>query len=322
MSELPTRVLTCDVCSNTSNNTVVTIREMMQGSRTPFEYIECGRCGCLHLDPVPDDLSQFYASDYYSLATRTRSPFKGRVRKARDSSAVGSRPNLLGAALCRLSSPPPYVEWLERSHTSVQGRILDVGAGTGGLVFRMADAGMRNVSGIEPNLPSEMLTHGDATVWRRYLSEVEESYDLIMFHHSFEHLPNPLEELACARTLINGSGCVLIRLPVMGTFAWRKYGTSWVQLDAPRHVTLQTEESLGLLADRAGFAVTDSVYDSTEFQFWGSDLYERDIPLSTRSVRDHRASLRRKDLRAMRALAAQLNAARDGDQAAFYLTPV
>jgi hypothetical protein len=53
----------------------------------------------------------------------------------------------------------------------------------------------------------------------------------------------------------------------------------WVQLDAPRHFFLHSANSLGLLAGKVGMAVTETVYDSDELQFVGSEQYLKGIPL-------------------------------------------
>jgi hypothetical protein len=77
-----------------------------------------------------------------------------------------------------------------------------------------------------------------------------------------------------------------------------------------------------LLADGAGFEVLDVVFDSTEFQFWGSEQYRCGIPLEddrSFSANPERSIFSPDDMRQFRARAAELNALRDGDQACFYL---
>jgi hypothetical protein len=76
------------------------------------------------------------------------------------------------------------------------------------------------------------------------------------------------------------------------------------------------------LARAAHLSIEGVVYDSTEFQFVGSELYEQDIPLT--SLRTGAPSpggsiFSAEQLEAFRGQAADLNAAERGDQAAFYL---
>jgi hypothetical protein len=66
---------------------------------------------------------------------------------------------------------------------------------------------------------------------------------------------------------------------IVSSYAWEHYGVKWVQLDAPRHFSLHPVESIRLLAKKAGLKVVNITHNSTSFQFWGSEQYERDIPL-------------------------------------------
>ncbi len=66
-------------------------------------------------------------------------------------------------------------------------------------------------------------------------------------------------------------------------------------------------------------------YDSTAFQFWGSEQYVRDIPLSDHRsyyVNPDRSIFTEKQMADYAACAAELNAHSRGDQAVFYLRKV
>jgi hypothetical protein len=66
----------------------------------------------------------------------------------------------------------------------------------------------------------------------------------------------------------------------------------------------------------------DLEFDSTEFQFLGSELYLRDIPLKNgnRYFENHRGPIFAKEqIEAFKEKAIELNKKNDGDQACFYL---
>ena len=44
----------------------------------------------------------------------------------------------------------------------------------------------------------------------------------------------------------------MIRIPVMGTKAWNIYRENWFSLDAPRHLHIQTLESMEILSSKTG----------------------------------------------------------------------
>jgi SAM-dependent methyltransferase len=144
------------------------------------------------------------------------------------------------------------------------------------------------------------------------------SWDVIMFNHSFEHMPNQSDVLRTAAGLLAPAGRCLVRVPVLG-WAWEHYGVNWVQIDAPRHLFLHTTKSLCLLAASAGLDVVDIAYDSNELQFWVSEIYSRDIPLSSIDGHKPQTMFSRSELQKFRAAARELNAKGRGDSATFTL---
>jgi len=136
---------------------------------------------------------------------------------------------------------------------------------------------------------------------------------LIMMHHSFEHMANPYEVLNHLSTLLKPSGFLLIRIPMADSFAYRKYGVNWYQLDAPRHFFLYTVKSMSLLAKQCGFEIDRIEYDSTEYQFINSEKYCRDISLHEDYI------VSSEYIKECRKSAHWLNKMKDGDQACFIL---
>jgi hypothetical protein len=93
-------------------------------------------------------------------------------------------------------------------------------------------------------------------------------------------MPLQHEALGSVRALLKENGTCLIRIPVVSSFAWQKFGVNWVELDAPRHLYLHSNDSIRLLAQRAGLELYKVVFDSQPFEFYGSEQYVRDIPLT------------------------------------------
>jgi hypothetical protein len=158
-------------------------------------------------------------------------------------------------------------------------------------------------------------TTADCSCKKGTLSDVEGKWDLIMFHHSLEHIEDQRGTLARVGQLLGPDGWCLIRVPTVDSDAWDEYRDRWVQLDAPRHLTLHSMASMERLADSAGLRVEAVVHDSTAFQFEGSELYRRGRPLSDLA----RSGVPRGQRRAYATRAAALNRVGRGDQAAFFL---
>jgi len=189
-------------------------------------------------------------------------------------------------------------------------------------LLALRNCGFTNLLGVDPFIARPLSYHGGVRVEKSYLNRIHGKFSLIMFHHVFEHLEDPLSELMEARKRLNENGQILIRIPLSDSAAAEKYQEKWVQLDAPRHITLQTRNSMEHLARKASLKITGVIYDSTEFQFWGSEQYLRDIPLfsSESHAQNPLKSIFTPDqIKNFAEQASRLNQEQTGDQAAFIL---
>lgn len=307
---------TCVTCGNEKRNRLYKVCEMMLGTRREFPYLECLACGCLQLMSTPTSMAEFYPKGYYSFhAGKDRTWFTGNLQKIKNRSYFG-RLSALGRIWDRCR---PYAQL--RSFATLRAdkaaKILDVGCGSGKLVRDLRALGFKNVLGIDPYMENAIEWKGRAVVKRCSLEDMSETgWDIVMFHHSFEHFAQQRQAFETVRRLLSPGGTCLVRIPVV-SWAWHQYGINWVQIDAPRHFVLHTEKSFNMLAQQTGLAVREVRYDSTEFQFWGSELHARGI--STGSAEpSHFFS--RKQLTEFRTHARQLNHQHSGDQATFYLS--
>ena len=291
----------CGICNGT-NGVEHTFREMMFGTRDEFAYFECAECGCIQIARMPERLEDYYPADYYSFSRSFSAP-KLLSYRAHFQAARFFRPlRSTGGAAFRS---------VLRAMPKRGARILDVGCGSGDLVRILRSVGFE-AQGIDPFIDEET-----ACVRRSGLEEVAPGWDLIMFHHSLEHMPDQVAMLRCVRAKLSPGGIGLVRIPV-ANWAWRHYGKNWVQLDAPRHLAIHTPESFQHACERAGLRIYEAVFDSGAFQFTGSKLYQRDIPLKDAAT----VCFSSEERRSFRQRAEALNRKRLGDQAAFYLKAI
>jgi SAM-dependent methyltransferase len=307
----------CRICGARGPHSLYTAREMMFGLRDEFDYFECNSCGCLQIQVIPLDISPYYPENYYahnvSPDKRFANPAIAVLRrlKARYDLSGGE---FLGRKFFE-AKQDSGLRSLGVLNPSRESSILDVGCGNGERLYKLREIGFRNLLGVDPFIAGDRTYKNGLSIEKKNLSQVSGTWDFIMFHHSFEHMDSPVEMLQQVRRLLKPSGQCIIRIPTVSSYAWRHYRTDWVQLDAPRHYFLHSQTSIEYLARATDLRVTSVCYDSSGFQFWGSELYLRDIPL-TNGPR----SLGKSDIRKFQARAKQLNAANDGDAAAFYLT--
>jgi SAM-dependent methyltransferase len=272
----PSEVSACAICGNERDNRIHVAREMMFGLRDKFRYLECGNCRCVQLLDMPQDMSKYYPESYYSFASE--GGLEATIEKRWAAYAHGKL-SLTGWLVDLLVGPHVAMTAIRRARVPLDARVLDVGCGTGWLIRNMRRLGYRNVSGIDPYIRSDMRGSDGVVVLKRSLKEMTGQFDVIMFHHSFEHIADQAGALKEVRRLLRPGGRALIRVPIADSFAWKHYGVNWIHLDAPRHLFLHSPMSLRLLAEQSGMHVANLTYESDTSQFVGSEQYAEDIAL-------------------------------------------
>ena len=286
-----------------------------------FDYVLCQACGCLQIVEVPADLSRYYGEGYYSFGARParHGPGAALVR-ARNRSLAG-RVDPLGWALAKLR-PFLALASLRRLRLRPDTSIVDVGCGSGELLLALQSAGFRRLLGVDPFIAHDFDLGGGLQVRRADLRALQGPVDLVMFHHSLEHIGDQRGALQAAHDVLAPRGRCVVRIPTVSSYAWRHYGVDWCALDAPRHLYLHSKHSIRLLAGACGFEVQDIDCDSTAFQFWGSEQYRRNIALMRSDCNDivpAPGAFSQAELRDFSRRAGQLNRECEGDQIIVYL---
>lgn len=316
-------------------NDVLVVRENMFGIEEDFDYGVCAACGSLALISIPDDMSSYYPTNYYSVDLDPEQALGASGVRQFAQVVIGSvlwgRGVLSGAATALI--PRRQLRTLVSVLSSIRRaglingrktRVLDVGCGSGMLVFALGLAGVKDVTGLDPFMLAERTLSTGGRLRRQDLSEVEGLYDLIMFHHSFEHVRDPEAILREALKRLTPGGRILIRMPTPSSQTFETYGAAWVQLDAPRHLVVLSRAGVDRLCERVGATVVSVDDDSTGFQFWGSEQYLRGIPLmdgGSVMVTPRDTPFSKAQLQSWEKQAVALNGQGRGDQAAWVIAP-
>lgn len=312
----------CRICGNDSG-LFHSVPEMMYGTGEIFRYFECSACGCLQIEKYPQDMKPYYDSSYYSFKDVTADrgkPFSFWLRKKWVDFGVGKK-NLAGKLMTMLRPVPDLYLTYGKYGISRSSRILDVGCGNGRFLCNLYRAGFNALTGVDPFVESEIATSDTFKILKQDIFALSGKFDSISFNHSFEHLQQQRTVLNKARTLLADDGIISVAIPVTG-FAWRKYGVNWVQLDAPRHFYIHSRKSIHILAHLSGLKVVDTIYNSGEFQFWGSEQYLKGIPLTAENscwVKRETSIFSSSQMEEYCKLAQELNHRSDGDQAIFIM---
>lgn len=315
------KVMECKICGNEKENELYEAREMMFGYRDVFQYVQCSQCHCLQITNVPQNISKYYPDNYYSYQAR---PNRNRIEKflirLRNIYALCGR-GFIGRLLY-IKHPIQGLRSLSLSAVGKDTSILDVGCGAGGLLCSLHELGFKNLLGVDPFNAQDIEYANGLRILRREIHGIRDKWDIVMFHHSFEHIPDPCKTLQTVSGLLAPDGHCLIRIPISSSYAWKHYEVNWVQLDAPRHCYLHSVESMQILANQAKLDLYNVAYDSTSFQFWGSEQYINNIPLRdchSYAENPGKSMFSREDICAFDKRAKELNEKEQGDQAVFYL---
>jgi SAM-dependent methyltransferase len=320
----------CRICDAQGEHKVFRLREMYFGTKEEFDYFQCCRCGCLQMAEIPSDLGRFYPSSYYSFNRTAEGVQKNRLtayfQKQRCRTALFGRGYKINRLLSHVAKFPEELHTVGASIRragikSFKASFLDVGCGSRSLWLNdLKQLGFRKLLGIDPFIRENIIADG-IQILKKDIFEIAGRFSFITFHHSFEHIPAQLDTLKQIVRLLEPGGACLIRIPVVSSYSWTKYGVQWSSLDPPRHLFMHTARSIELLANKVGLDLGDIVYDSTEFEFVATEQYLRDIPLfadNSYFVNPEKSIFDHKQIEMFKKEAERINNNKCGGQAGFY----
>jgi 2-polyprenyl-3-methyl-5-hydroxy-6-metoxy-1,4-benzoquinol methylase len=195
-----------------------------------FLIVRCLQCGLCFTNPRPDpdSIRQFYPGEYSCHHAKAPSH---RRRFRRDD---------------------PIAALLPR------GRLLDFGCGAGDFMQRMHSLGW-NVIGLDAADPAVKRIrdqlHLPALAGTLPQEKWDDgSFDAITMWQALEHTHQPLEVLRDAHRLLAPKGRLIVTVPNFEGLSSCWFGSNWIGLDVPRHLTHFTAETLRGMLQRAGFS--------------------------------------------------------------------
>lgn len=293
-------------------------------AREFFTYAQCLSCETLFYADAPADPAKIYNPDYYSMRPTPRpTGLKGVAVSVRDRVTLDA-PDRLSGWLGRRSQHPS----LPSLRPMLRGEFgrkftrrdfwLDVGCGHGDLLKTMRAAGFKDLTGADPFMPPDRESgEPGLRLYRKAVSELRHQYDVVMMHHAMEHAEDPESLLRDFHEVVRPGGVLMIRIPVVSSYAWRTYGGEWGNLDAPRHLTLWSEKGFRAAAERCGWTVRKTLPTSTARTIIQSEARLRG-ETEQRGRVEHLFSA--VQMAEWKAFALALNSAGQGDELAFYLT--
>ena len=271
----------CPICNNDKNNSSYIVKEMQQGLREEFEYIECSKCGCLFIKNVPEDMGKYYDINYGSHVHKVT--LKNRITDKIYSLYIANNKLIKLIQGDNVTITTKF--WNNLTSKGIMTKnssILDVGCGDGKFLSILKKGGFKDLTGIDLFIDDENKQKG-ITILKTSLEDFKpkKKYDVIISNHALEHMDNQLKNLKCFKNLVKKDGIIVIRIPIKTKPVWDKYGVNWFQIDAPRHFFLHSVESFKILCDKSNLVIENMIFDSEDYIFINCEKYLRNI-----SVRD------------------------------------
>lgn len=167
-----------------------------------------------------------------------------------------------------------FLDWVPN------GRLIDVGCGSGGWLLLSARIGWR-IEGVDFDQESVNFARQQGlSVQLGSLEEQHypnESFDAVTLSHVIEHVPDPVRTLKeCARILKPG-GQLVIYTPNSSSLGHRILRKYWRGLEPPRHLHLFGPNSLSAIVGEAGLR-HDGIRARNGLDIWKQtfDLWARD----------------------------------------------
>ncbi len=187
--------------------------------------------------------------------------------KSPDNNATGFLENALSALRYEFQSLDPDDSGMKLANlVTPNSRVLDVGCGTGVITNTIRNVASAIIVGIEPD--SERVNSARARglevhegVLTQEFIESQESFDFVVFADVLEHLSDPAEIVALAKTALKPGGAIIASIPnvahwfvrtdlLFGRFDYQDCGI----MDAT-HLRWFTQKTAVNLFERLGFQV-------------------------------------------------------------------
>lgn len=186
----------------------------------------------------------------------------------------------------RLTERSSFLEDIKYLTTYVNnldsGRILDIGCGPGWFLSSLHNSWDK--FGIEPVLEVTKFMDENINVVNDSIenSTFEENFfDLIIMHHSIEHISNPLKVLNECKKILKNGGLIIIGTPDFDSGMARRYNDKYRLLNDPTHVSLFTNESMHRFLRDNNFKIQKVEYPYFETKYFSKEninkLFTKDI---------------------------------------------
>jgi 2-polyprenyl-3-methyl-5-hydroxy-6-metoxy-1,4-benzoquinol methylase len=265
---------TCYLCGTAGRPLYESLADRLYNASGSWNLKRCPKseCGLLWLDPMPteEDIHKAYKNYFTHLGDngakngwlrRVYGHAKHGYWASKYGYCEGSAKNIWQKLIGRAIQLDPglsaeldfNVMYLRQNRN---GKLLDVGCGSGHALQRMAELGWA-VYGVDFDHTAVSIAQkrGLNVSYGTLESKGYPSdyFDAITMSHVIEHIHDPLSLLNECRRILKRGGRLVIVTPNSNSWGHKKFRANWMHLDPPRHLHIFNKQSLSELAIKSGF---------------------------------------------------------------------
>jgi 2-polyprenyl-3-methyl-5-hydroxy-6-metoxy-1,4-benzoquinol methylase len=229
----------CSICGGTPLHRALEVTDHTV-SHERFTIAECPDCQAWFTSPRPDEKSigAYYASDKYISHTNAGRSLQDRLYQLVRRQALRGKRKLI-------------------SHYRSNGKLLDVGCGTGQFLGHMKTHGYL-VTGMEPDIGARQNAIADHAI--EVLPTLEaipsaEQFQVVTMWHVLEHVPDLRRTLKKLYSVMADRGHLFIAVPDRESWDAAYYSSNWAAYDVPRHLNHLRKKDLERLLHEHGFSL-------------------------------------------------------------------
>ena len=147
-----------------------------------------------------------------SFQKGSKSAIKQAIRRVRNKYAIRGKGGPLGKFLFH-RHPIPIDFRIIGQYAQTNSSILDVGCGSGNYVNDLYEIGFKHAEGIDPFFENDIQRGSFTRVRKLFVEDVEEQYDVVISHHSLEHVSDPLNTLLGMKSCLKDEGTLIVTWP-------------------------------------------------------------------------------------------------------------
>lgn len=234
------KITSCPVCGGIDFTDYLEVEDHFL-SKEQFVIQQCSDCGFRFVNPRPaeDEIGRYYQSEDYISHGAGKADLVSRIYRTARFFSIRSKYRIV-------------------KKFSRQGKILDIGCGTGEFLAQCRKMGFE-VAGIEPNEKARNFArsvNGISVNSRLGIQAGEKgTFDCITMWHVLEHVHDLDATFGSIKKLLTADGIFIAAVPNSNSWDASKYKCHWAAYDVPRHLYHFTAETMQALASKHGFGV-------------------------------------------------------------------